>query len=292
MNTSLFQRLPRLVSDKAVKTAAEWAIATALTATALLLMLSEYRRLGAAYSAPVTADSASTSAMTEAFTESVASSEHAPVEPNQYVSPTLSWSNTAAWCVLLGSVLVIAYDRYLQQSSQRELRNLASTEAARFDDPDCPNYFKRQELLLALLRHFDSPGDNPLEVQHAMSRKVKSVRPETSLGDLRSILSQEHLHHLLVLKDNALLGLISDRDIVKRSGRTAADILTSNVLDVPPRTAISQAISVMLANRISCLPVIQERTLKGILTVTDMLLTLQCLLHLVERSQADPFSQH
>jgi CBS domain-containing protein len=77
---------------------------------------------------------------------------------------------------------------------------------------------------------------------------------------------------------------ISDRDIKGRRGWLARHVMTASPLTVTPVTPVNQAISMMLHRRISCLPVVENGQVKGILTVTDMLMTLQCLMKLLERS--------
>jgi predicted transcriptional regulator len=42
----------------------------------------------------------------------------------------------------------------------------------------------------------------------------------------------------------------------------------------------------MLHRQISCLPVVDGKEVKGILTTTDMMMSLQCLMQLLERTHA------
>ena len=47
-------------------------------------------------------------------------------------------------------------------------------------------------------------------------------------------------------------------------------------------------ITMMFAQRISCLPVVEEGQLQGIITTSDLLMALQCVLRLIEQQALDP----
>lgn len=48
-----------------------------------------------------------------------------------------------------------------------------------------------------------------------MVREVISVSPEDSIEECMALMSEKHIRHLPVLKDNELIGLISIGDVVK-----------------------------------------------------------------------------
>jgi integrase len=75
-----------------------------------------------------------------------------------------------------------------------------------------------------LLRNFDDVLHSRIEARHVMSRKVRAVEPTTSISDLKAMMETEGFHHLLVMKKDKLLGIISDRDIANRKGRRASDV--------------------------------------------------------------------
>ena len=59
--------------------------------------------------------------------------------------------------------------------------------------------------------------------------------------------------------------------------------MTASPVTVTPATHVNHAITIMLHRRFSCLPVIEKGQICGILTASDMMMTLQCLMKLVER---------
>lgn len=148
------------------------------------------------------------------------------------------------------------------------------------------SFVKRQEIRRVLLKHLGEVLQSRILVRHVMSQRVRAVDPSASVAALRDIMAEEGFHHLLVLEQGKLVGVLSDRDLCGRCGKRAGDLMTRQPLTVRPDTPIGQAITSLLRHRISCLPVVADGAVQGILTTTDMLLTLQCLLQLLEQAPA------
>ena len=55
-----------------------------------------------------------------------------------------------------------------------------------------------------------------MTVEEIMSRSVVTVSPDDSLEKARALFVEFHFHHLLVVGDGQLLGVISDRISLKR----------------------------------------------------------------------------
>jgi CBS-domain-containing membrane protein len=82
-----------------------------------------------------------------------------------------------------------------------------------------------------------------------------------------------------------LAGIVSDVDLMNQVAQKAADVMTCSLITVAPTTRLGTAISQMINRNISCLPVTEGETLVGILTTTDVVLTLQCVLQLGQRQR-------
>ena len=281
-------RLGKLLRSEAAASTTEYAVIVTLIAAALLLASdavrlaadSSFRRATVALGvAPAAAPPAPASGPATAGGQLPALSL-APLPP----------LHALAWGSLLLAAALVGHNRYRCARRRRALREfdcpVESVAESAAEEPANPNFAKRQDIQRVLLRHFDGAVHSRIEVRHVMSRKVRAVAPTTSLADLQALLVSEGFHHVLVMQQTALLGVVSDRDVHTRQGRRVADVMTANPLCVAPTTHISQAITLMLRRRISCLPVVEAGQVKGILTTTDMLLSLQCLMQLLERSHA------
>ncbi len=126
-------------------------------------------------------------------------------------------------------------------------------------------------------------------VTNIMSENVHCVLPNVTLGELRDIFSRVSYHHLLVAEEQTLLGVISDRDVLRVSSpfldtdqasaqdqtllkTVVQDIMSTTLITVRPDTAIDTAAILLLEHSISCLPVVSDDdVIKGILTWKDML---------------------
>jgi CBS domain-containing protein len=117
-----------------------------------------------------------------------------------------------------------------------------------------------------------------------MSRRLFLVKPQTSLEEVRALMDEHKLRHLLVCDAAGLLvGLISDRDLTARNGKTAGHVMTTELLTVEPRALVQPAITLLINKQISCLPVVAEGYPCGVLTSTDLMMALQCTMQMLQR---------
>lgn len=145
-------------------------------------------------------------------------------------------------------------------------------------------FAKRQQILRILSSEMQSLLECRMEVRHLMSRKLLIVSPRTTLAEIHSIMNHNHVKHLLVCDEaRKLCGIISDRDLLSRHGRTAADMMTAAPLVVEPQGLVTPAITLLLNKRISCLPVVENGVPVGVLTTTDMMMALQCAMQVLQK---------
>jgi acetoin utilization protein AcuB len=105
-------------------------------------------------------------------------------------------------------------------------------------------------------------------VHDIMQSRVITVTPQTGVAEAVGILRTRGLRHLVIVDGDALVGIVSDRDVKqagaldeRRGSRTVAEIMTAPVED---------AARLMLTERISALPVTEGGRLVGIVTETDI----------------------
>lgn len=145
-------------------------------------------------------------------------------------------------------------------------------------------FAKRQQILRILSSDMKSLLESRLEVRHLMSRKLLVVAPETSLEEVRETMESHKLRHLLVCDGGGYLrGIISDRDLASRHGKTAGQIMTTNPITLEPQAQVNPAITLLINKKISCLPVVQDGAPIGVLTSTDMMMALQCSMQVLQK---------
>jgi CBS domain-containing protein len=81
-------------------------------------------------------------------------------------------------------------------------------------DGDAPKgIFTERDLLRKVVAANKTPSQTQLG--EVMTSPVKSVSLSTDLHEAREILSREHIRHLAVVEQNALVGMISFRDVLQ-----------------------------------------------------------------------------
>jgi len=185
--------------------------------------------------------------------------------------------------VLAGSAIALTVCR------RRTVKEEEQEQPKRAPAKPQPGYIgKRQEILRSLASAGRKVLHNQLAAEQIMSQRLTKILPDTPIAEIREIMGKRHLRHVLVCdaKDK-LLGVISDRDTPGEKQGVARDIMTANPVTIEPETRASVLVSILLDRRISCLPVVKKGTLVGIVTTTDIAMTLQCTLQLIEQLVSD-----
>jgi CBS domain-containing protein len=193
-------------------------------------------------------------------------------------SPAATVFAASAVVLLALACAVLLRRRRRRTCAARELVPQSETEARDLESRLFP---KRQELLRLFARDADLLLKNRLAVRDLMTAEVITIPPETSRHRMREMMDERHIRHLLVCGPRGeLLGVVSDRDLCGNRGPAAQDLMHRTVRTVSPDTRISPAITYLVNEGISCLPVVEDGRLCGILTVIDLILALQCMLQL------------
>ena len=112
-----------------------------------------------------------------------------------------------------------------------------------------------------------------------MSRTVRTIDAEDDLLAALKIMVKHDIGSVVVVRDGKPIGIITERDIVKRIGNVGQSALSSNVsklassplVTVSPDTKIWEAFTIMLKKGIRRLPVKDDGGLAGIVTERDLL---------------------
>jgi len=151
---------------------------------------------------------------------------------------------------------------------------------------------KRQQILHILTGHTRRRPGECVTVRQLMTTKPATVTVSTPVAKLSQMMQDIRIRHLVVVKgEQELLGIVSDRDVAQREGRTAADIMTRKPAIVTPDTPAVQAISAMLAGRFSYVPVVDAGKLVGVLTTSDLMMALHCTLQLLAQLGESSFQE-
>ena len=115
-----------------------------------------------------------------------------------------------------------------------------------------------------------------MSIPSVMTRRIVTVQMDDSLAVVKEIFEASGFHHLLVVEDEKLVGVLSDRDYLKAISpfinsirerirdratleRKVHQIMTREVITLKVTDTMVKAIGLFNQHKISCLPVINER---------------------------------
>jgi CBS domain-containing protein len=140
-----------------------------------------------------------------------------------------------------------------------------------------------------------------MRAHQIMTRKVISVKPDTSIADAANTMLQQHISGLPVVSDTGkLVGIISEGDFIRRAeigtprkrgrwlrilvgpgraatdfvheqGRKVSEIMTPEPLTVTEDASLEEIVKVMENNHVKRLPVLRGNQLVGIVTRANLL---------------------
>jgi CBS domain-containing protein len=149
---------------------------------------------------------------------------------------------------------------------------------------------KRVQVLRALEEFWGKEAGHTIAAEQVMTPEPVCVSAEASLPELVEIFQTRGFRHVLVTDpDGRLRGVISDRDVLRSmgpgtaykevlAGIVAGELMSTDLVTIGPRTPVTEAIVTMIDHGISCLPIVDEGRLLGIMTNTDLHVLLQMLL--------------
>jgi acetoin utilization protein AcuB len=133
-------------------------------------------------------------------------------------------------------------------------------------------------------------GRRSMKLKEIMRTRVATIELDDTLEVIRELFEKGHFHHLLVITEKKeVVGVISDRDLLKELSpflntiseqerdlatlrKKAHQIMSRRLISASPETTLHQAARLMIDNAISCLPVLEKsKTLVGIVTWKDIL---------------------
>jgi acetoin utilization protein AcuB len=125
-------------------------------------------------------------------------------------------------------------------------------------------------------------------VKNWMSKDVITVNEDDSMQDALKLMKQHNIRMLPVLKSGSLVGVVTDRDLKRASASDATtldvhemlyliskikvkNIMAKNPISVPPDLTVEETAEVLLNNKISGAPVVDEAgQVVGTITQTDL----------------------
>lgn len=124
-------------------------------------------------------------------------------------------------------------------------------------------------------------------VGNNMTPAVRSVTPETTVGELYRLFAADNFDAYPVVRDDTLVGIVSKLDALKPfafaqdqilphykegMGTTVDEIMSTEVVSVEPEARLQRVLELMIKHRLKSLPVVDRwQSLIGIIAREDVM---------------------
>jgi CBS domain-containing protein len=117
-----------------------------------------------------------------------------------------------------------------------------------------------------------------LKVEDVMVKEVITADGETTVKEAADIMNRFEIGCLIVTKDGKAVGILTERDLLKRIVSRAKNPLKTKVkavmskplIVVEPDMELEEAAKLMFKLKIKKLPVVESGRLMGLVTLTDL----------------------
>ncbi len=121
-----------------------------------------------------------------------------------------------------------------------------------------------------------------MHIGHILNLKgwhVITLAPGSTISDAAALLAKENIGIALIVDDDtAILGVISERDIVRGVTQHGAGILdmaveelmSSEIITCAPETSVRDVLQLMASNEIRHIPIVTDDKIVGVVSMRDV----------------------
>ena len=110
------------------------------------------------------------------------------------------------------------------------------------------------------------------------SGQIWSIDPDATVYDAIALMAEKNVGALLVMEDDKLVGIVSERDYSRKvmlrgktsRNSTVREIMTTELTTAHPRETIEECLRFMTEKRIRHLPVVADGSLRGVISIGDL----------------------
>ena len=126
----------------------------------------------------------------------------------------------------------------------------------------------------------DKKEENPmsLKVEDVMIKEVITIDENATVKEAAEVMNKFEIGCLLAVRKGKAMGILTERDLLKRvvaeakdtSKTKVKDIMTSPLVVVEPAMDLEEAVKLMFQMKIKKLPVVDGKRLVGLVSLTDI----------------------
>jgi CBS domain-containing protein len=115
-------------------------------------------------------------------------------------------------------------------------------------------------------------------LRYKRDNQVWTIAPDATVDDLLAQLAEHHIGAMIVTVDHSVVGIVSERDVVRQLhargtevlAATVDQIMTREVVHCAPADAVDRVATLMTERRIRHLPVLEGDVLVGVVSIGDV----------------------
>ncbi len=116
------------------------------------------------------------------------------------------------------------------------------------------------------------------QLVNSKEHRLLSIQPENTIYDALRKMSEHDIGALIVLQDEKLVGIFSERDYARKvilEGRTSkqtlvSEIMTKQVICVSPDRTADECMALMTGKRVRHLPVVENKLVIALISIGDV----------------------
>jgi len=117
-----------------------------------------------------------------------------------------------------------------------------------------------------------------LKVEDVMVKEVITIDENSTVKEAAEIMNKFEIGCLIAVRKGKAMGIITERDLLKRVVAEAKDanktkvkdVMSSPLVVVEPKTDLEEAVKLMFQMKIKKLPVVDGKRLVGLVSLTDI----------------------
>lgn len=116
-----------------------------------------------------------------------------------------------------------------------------------------------------------------MKIRDIMTKDIATLRSDDTIERAARLMKQYNVGSIPVCTDDKVIGIITDRDIAVRSvapgqvsNQRVSDIMTTNLVVGNPDMDVQDAASIMSDRQVRRLPVVENNSLVGIVSLGDI----------------------
>ncbi|HXA08850.1 MAG TPA: CBS domain-containing protein [Chthoniobacterales bacterium] len=110
------------------------------------------------------------------------------------------------------------------------------------------------------------------------NREIWSISPDATVYEAIALMAEKNVGALLVVENGKLVGIVSERDYSRKvmlKGKTSRtsyvrEIMTTELTTAHPRETVEECLRFMTEKRIRHLPVVADGSLRGVVSIGDL----------------------